>query len=274
MKAGTKAGLIVAGVLAVAGTAVFVTADTIVKKGVEAGSEEALGAPVSVGGVNLGVLGGTFGITSYAVRNPKGFTGDRLFSLDRADLAVGLGTVLKDTVVVERLSLDGIAVDLEMVDGKTNYGAVLDHMKDLRGKGGDTSGKRLIIDDLVIRNVNARAHMKASKLGVDREVTVQIPEIHMRGVGRKDGGVTVSQLVSIVLARVVDTVLREGADIPGQLRAALEGRMQGLLKEHRGLMEGVSVSEGENAVKDAANTAAEKAAEKAKDSIKGLLKGN
>jgi hypothetical protein len=270
MKTQTKVGLVLAGVAVIAAAAVVLTADTLAKGAVETGSERALGVETSVGGIRLGVLGGNFGISSYSAKNPEGFTADALFRLDRADLSVGWKSVLGDTVVVERLSLEGIAVDLEMLDGKSNYGAVLDHMKGLRREEASASGKRLVIDDLVIRNVTAHARFTSEKLGVDHEATVTVPEIHMKGVGRKQGGVTVSELVSLVLARVVNAVLREGGDIPGQLRAALEGRLQGVLQEHRGLMDGVSLSGGEGAVKEAVDDAADKA----KDTIKGLLKGN
>lgn len=270
MRTRTKVGLAFAGVVAVAVAGVVLTADTLAKGAVEKGSERALGVRTSVGGVRLGVLGGDFGISSYAVKNPEGFTADHLFRLDRADLSVGWKSVLGDTVVVEQLSLEGISIDIEMLDGKSNYAVVLDHMKGLRGKESTEPGKRLVIDDLVIRNVTGHARFKAEKLGVDREATVTVPEIHMKGVGRKQGGVTISELSSIVLSRVVSAVLREGADIPGQLRAALEGRLQGVLQDQRGLMDGVSLSGGKDAVKDAVDDAADKA----KDTIKGLLKGN
>jgi hypothetical protein len=99
---------------------------------------------------------------------------------------------------------------------------------------------------------------------------VEVPEIRLQGVGRKQGGVTLAELVSVVLARVMDAVLREGGDIPDQLRAALDGRVKGLLRAHRRLIEGVSLSGGEDAVKEAKD----EAVDKAKDAIQGLLKDN
>jgi hypothetical protein len=278
MKTRTRIVLIVVIALVAAGFGVAFYADTIAKGAVVKGSEQALGVSTSVGGVRLGVLGGDFGISSYEVRSPEGFAGEHLFRLERADLSVGMKTVLRDTVVIERLSLDGIALDLEMVDGKTNYGAVLDHMRGMSrrpgaGPGatpGDKPEKSLVIDEVVIRGITARARMSASKLGVEREVTVEVPEIRLQGVGRKQGGVTLAELVSVVLARVMDAVLREGGDIPDQLRAALDGRVKGLLRAHRRLIEGVSLSGGEDAVKEAKD----EAVDKAKDAIQGLLKDN
>jgi len=262
--------LIVLAVVVVAVAVVAIYADRIAAGGIERGSEYAVGQNTSVGRVNLGVLSGSFGMSSFVIDNPEGFESDHFLAMRSADLSVGLRSVMADTVVIERLALDGIDLNVEMRNRDGNWGPILDHLKQFETKGGGKSkqsdGKRFVIDELVITDVSARVSAKSPELGIDKETSVEVPEIRLSGVGRKTGGVMISELASIVLTRVLDAVARSGGDLPGQLRSAIRKETAILIDQ-----QGPLVADAKQAARQAAEEAGKDLVDEAKKKLDDLL---
>jgi hypothetical protein len=249
--------------------------DVIAKKGIEQGSTYALGVDTSVDKVHLGLVSGNFGLSSFHIRNPEGFESEDFFVLNNARLSVGLRSVMGDTVVVNEILLDGITLNLEQVNRNSNYGVILDHVKQFekgaksRDREGKGSKKRFIIDELTVKNVVARVRLKSPELGINKEMTVEVPEIHLEGIGAKIGGVGLPEITSIVITRVLDAVVRSGNDLPGQLRSAIESELADLVGR-QGPLAGDVKKSGRKAVEEAAG----ELVDDAKDRVKGLLGGS
>lgn len=64
-------------------------------------------------------------------------------------------------------------------------------------EGGGDGGRRVIIDDLYVRN--GRADIRSPLLSVDG-ITVDLPTIHIEDVGRASGGVTPEEAAAIIVA--------------------------------------------------------------------------
>jgi hypothetical protein len=273
MKRGIKLisiGGIMLAAITVAVVAMYI--NVFAKHGIERGSEHALGVDTSVDDVNLGLVSGKFGISDFHVRNPEGFETEDFFVLQNARLSVGMRSVMADTVIMDELSLDGIELNLEFINGNGNYKAILDHLKQFEKKNGTQKSKeptkRFIIDRLTVTNVVARVRVKSPKLGIDKEMTVEVPEIRMEKVGAKKGGVGLPEITSIVVTRMLDAVMREGGDLPSQIRSAINKELGQLVKQQRSLVGDVETS-GRQAVEEAADDAVDEA----KDKLKGLLGG-
>ena len=276
MKRGIKIMLIAVIVLtAVVVGVMALYLDVFAKHGIERGSTYALGVDTSVDKVNLGLTSGNFGISDFHVRNPEGFETEDFFVLRNGQLSVGVRSVLADTVVMDELSLDGIELNLEFIDGKSNYGPILDHLKQFEKSSTKSKEpkkqpkKRFIIDRLTITNVVARVRVKSPQLGIDKEMTVEVPEIRLEKVGAKKGGVGLPEITSIVVTRLLDAVMRSGGDLPTQIRSAINKELGHLVKDQRALVGDVEMS-GRKAVEKAADDAVDEA----KDKLKGFLGGD
>lgn len=61
--------------------AVGMAADSIARRGVEAGATYALGVDTKLAGANVGIMSGSFDMQGLRVANPQGFKSDTFMSL-------------------------------------------------------------------------------------------------------------------------------------------------------------------------------------------------
>jgi len=215
-------------VLAVVG--VFVYINTIAKTAIERGGTYATGVPTTVDAVSIGVFSGEAGINGFNVANPDGYSRPSFFSLGDADVAVNLGSLRSDTIVVPYIRLDEVGMSLlRNDDGKFNYQVILDNLSRLSSSGGDGQAPppdaedqggstRYIVNEITITNVN----VVAEALG--REVDATIPEIKLTDVGSDtENGVLLSQLQGVIIKAIMEAVVKSNIDLPGELKSALQG---------------------------------------------------
>lgn len=288
-------------IVAVVGLMLFI--DSAAKAGIEKGATYAMGVNTTLDSASIGLFSGKFGLSGLNVANPAGYKDAKFLSLGDGKVAVSLGSLTKDTIEVPTFALDTIVVNLEKKEGKANYQVILDNLAKL-SKGGEPSsappeqggGKKLIVNELTIRNVTVKADLLGAPGAVgavvNQPITIPISEIKLTNVGKDTGrgvagsGVTVSQLSSIIVQAVLAAAVENGGnllpgDIAGELKGAL-GNLDGLKDV------GVQVvgKAGEAAqqigkevgkqLEGAANEAQkklEKAGEELGDKLKGIIPG-
>lgn len=258
----------------------FIFIDKIAKEAIERGSQYALGVETSLESVDLGVFSGKFSLSELHARNPEGFSEGDFFALGGGRLSVGVRSLLGDTVRVDELVLAGIDLRLELQNTRSNYGEVLNNLKRFEGEkktGGEEGekeaggNKRLIIRRLLIDDVEAGLKLESPELGIDTESTVRVPTIELTDIGVGQGGVSIAELSSIVMTRIIEAVVRSGGDFPAQLRRAVEGELNRLIAEQGGA---VSVEDLEEKGKEEAEKAVEKAVDDATKKLGDLLGGD
>lgn len=205
--------------------AVFI--DSIARKGVEAGSSYALGVPTTLDKASVGILSGQFSMNGLRVDNPKGYNG-KFMDLGKGAVAVSLGSLASDTVVVPKFELADLRVDLERNSGGSNYDVILGNLKKLdkgeKPKDQSAPQKKFKIGEISITNVNV--HLDLGGPSGLTKVDVPIHEIKLTNVGSDGSGVDIAKLTSIVLEAVLKAAVEKGgalipADISGELRAHL-----------------------------------------------------
>jgi hypothetical protein len=261
------------------------------RRGVEAGGTYALGVNTSLDRLSIGLLSGKLSMGGLRVANPQGFKSDKFMSLGEGDVAVSLASLTKDTIVVPTFALDTIDVNLEKQGGKSNYQVILDNLQKLSaGKPGENKpapkqegpGKKLVINDLTIRNVTIHADLVDAPGAVGKltNVTVPISEIKLTNVGKDTGsgvggsGVTVGQLSSIIVQAVLKAAAEKGGDVLGPIGGELKGAISQLGDLDRvGVQVVGKAGEAAQQVGKAAGDV-EKKVEGTVDKLKGLLPGD
>ncbi len=202
-------------VLAVGVTGTMLYADHIAKDVVESGSSQAFGTPVHVGGVRLDFMDASFNMRGYEVANPGEFRSPHLLSIGNAELAVGYGGLGRDRIEADRLSIDGVTLNLEMGASGTNFGPVLRHLRELSGGAGDdgSAGPRFVIGELELKGIEARLDLPGNKR------TIEVPPVRLENVGGEDG-VWMRELAAIVLGAVLDQAADSGR-LPPELAAVV-----------------------------------------------------
>ncbi len=240
MKPKAKKILIGVAVAAAVGfVAVIIGIDWIARNAIEIGATQALGVDTHLDDADIGLFTGRFGMAGLRVANPPQFDNEHFLKLGKGGVSLSLGSLLKDTVVLQKLELSGIELNLESKDGKGNYNVILDNMGGKNaGDSGDGQsdekdapkdqqpGKKFMIEEVVITDVTV--HATVFTLGKKPVVTtLKIPEVRLDRVGSdSDKGVLMSKLVGILMKAFLEATIKAGADaIPGTI---IKGLGQGL----------------------------------------------
>ncbi|TRZ97073.1 MAG: hypothetical protein D4R84_06020 [Rhodocyclaceae bacterium] len=155
-------------------------------------------ARVSVDEVNIAPSSGRGTINNLVIGNPAGFKSAYAVKADRIDLEVDLASVNQDIVVIRFLVIDGPEVLYQQGDAMTNFDAIQKNIVSYLGGvelGMGAHGKRLIIEELTIYNTRAQA---SAGFMNNRNVSVALPDISLKNIGKTKGGVTPGELVQEV----------------------------------------------------------------------------
>jgi hypothetical protein len=187
--------------------------DSIAKTAIERGGTYALGVPTQVNSVSLGLLRGEITIRGLTVGNPEGFKTPHLIKTGTVELAVRPGSLLSDTIQVNRFEIDGLDLNFEQKLGSSNISVIVGNTKKAGGgKAGEaqpSGGKKVKADRVVVRNVVA--HVQVLPVGGQAStLDVKVPEIVLTDVGSDGaGGATVSELVRKLVPAILVAVVEK-----------------------------------------------------------------
>ena len=188
--------------------------DSLVEAAVEEYGSEITGAKVALAEAEISPTSGEGALRGLTVGNPPGFQTDRAFRLGEIKVAIDIGTLTEDTIVIRELSILAPEITYELGENGSNFDALqrnVDSYMKARGGGGDSGaatrpggdadegGKKLIIERLVVRN--AKARVSAGVLA-GKTMDVDLPTIEMTDVGKDKGGAKPGEVVDMVIAKV------------------------------------------------------------------------
>ena len=175
--------------------------DSVVRRAIVHYGGQMTQASVAVDKVRISGADGAGAIHGLQLGNPRGFTAPYAFKVSEIAVTVDVATLLDDVIVIRRIVIDSPDVIYEQAGNTTNFDALQRNIAQALNGGAPAtapSGKparKLIVDELVIRRANAQA---AAPFLVNQRVNVRLPDIVLKNVGRKEGGVTPARLGQIV----------------------------------------------------------------------------
>ena len=234
-----KRALQVLGVLAVVAALGALLAwnslDLVVRYALERWGPDVTGVKIEVAEVRISPADGTGRIAGIDVGNPPGFAAARAARFGEVRLALEPSTLASDLVHVRELALVGAQVTYERSDRGTNLDAIQRSIESyVKGKeaadGGKPraakSGRRFVIDRLTIRN--ARVLMTNTGLG-GQGLSFDLPDVDLRDVGRREGGLRASQVAQLVTATLQQRIaMRVLTNVEALRRGGLEGALDAL----------------------------------------------
>lgn len=163
-------------------------------------------ASVRVEAVRIAPADGKGTISSLVIGNPAGFKTPHAVKVGRIDVDIDIASVARDVVLIRRIVIDSPDVIYEKGDTMTNFDAIQKNIADYLGPtNSKENGKRLIVEELTIRNPKAQA---SAAFMNGKTVTVPLPDIKLKNLGKAKGGITPGEL---------------GQEIAGALKAKLTG---------------------------------------------------
>lgn len=194
---------------AIIGAAVFWLSgniDGMIKSAIENYGSAMTQAKVSVGAVKIAPADGKGTVSDLAIGNPAGFKTAYALKVARIDIDIDIASVAKDVIVIRQIAVVAPDVIYEKGDAMTNFDAIQKNIATYLGPAtGKKDGKKLIVEQLTIRGAKAEA---SAAFMNGKTVSVPLPDITLKNIGRAKGGITAGEL---------------GQEVAGALKARLTG---------------------------------------------------
>jgi hypothetical protein len=235
MRARTAILLVLAIVLLAVGGGVwwlYTSRDALIKRAIERYGPQVTGVAVKVKEVKLEPLDGRGTISGFELGNPQGFGSPRALTLGQIRLAVDPATLTSDVVHVKEISLEAPSITYERGAQGDNLSAIQKHIQSQlpksRGAGEakkeDAPQRKFIVDHVQVRK---------ARVSYGGAVAVDLPDLHLRDLGKKRGGATAAEIADEVWTEVTRTaVARAPAAIEALRDKAKDAadRVRGLFK--------------------------------------------
>ena len=209
-------------VLAVVGAGVFIALNSgnPVKQAIEEFGPEFLGTDVSVSEVNLALAEGSAQVKGLNIGNPPGFAGGHLMKLDEIKVVLDTQQISDTLVVMKQVRVDGADIAAVAKGTSTNVQKLMDNLNAAAGDGdgapAESSGPEMKFIVERFDFTNANASLSSDILG---DLAMDIPDIHLKDIGRKGDGATAAELAQQILkpiaAAISKAAVSQGLDVEG-----------------------------------------------------------
>ena len=233
MKKFVLRGLVVILTLLVIGVAVlYFTINATIASKIETATTEALGVDTTLGSFRISLFDEQTTISDLVIDNPKGYDG-RFLTLKEGLLGVALGSLFSDRIEIKEFTLKDIDLNLIQRLNGSNLGTIIDQASGSPSEGDassadtdtdtDTDEQKFIIDKILIENVKITFSLEP--VTSERQPTkLTIDQILVRDVGRKENGVPLEQVTTIILHSIMVSAAKAApTEIPSLLLTTMEG---------------------------------------------------
>ncbi|HZZ91977.1 MAG TPA: hypothetical protein VFE23_05400 [Usitatibacter sp.] len=215
--------------------------DVLVVYAFEHYGPEILGVPVKVHGAHISVFDGTGRVDGIDIGNPAGYAARDAATVGEIRIALEPSSLKGSVVHVHELEVTHAAITYERGDGPANLDVIQRNIRayvDAQGggKAGTGSDKasgpkhRYIVDRLAIHDVKVTVTHPALR---GQGITFDLPEVELRDVGAREGGVTGGEVANQVAATLEQKIAQKLLTRMDLLR---QGGVQGAIDALRGLI--------------------------------------
>lgn len=166
--------------------------DNLVQSAIGKYGSAMTGATVQVAGVKIKAADGKGTLKGLQVGNPAGFKTPYAVKADSIELEVEVASLTKDVVLIKRIAVLAPEVIYEKGEAMTNFNAIQKNIAQYLGPSTSSGpGKKLIVQEFTIRGAKAQA---SAAFMDGKTVTVPLPDIQLRDLGKAKGGITPGEL--------------------------------------------------------------------------------
>jgi len=187
-----------------------VTIGPLVKSAAAAGGPKVLGVEVSIGDVRLRPIAGQLLISDLRIGNPPGYSDKQAFAVKTVDIDLRTMTILRgDTIHIEKILIEAPEISFETKDGVSNFDTMLakarvaektEESKETKESADKKPKKKVIIDEFILTGSKVSY---ASSLTFNKPVTVPLPPVTVRNIGKADGGASMIEALNQVIASIL-----------------------------------------------------------------------
>lgn len=229
-------------VIAAAGIWLYSSLDSLVQDAIEAYVPEMTQTRVKVAGVKLSPTEGSGQLTGLFIGNPKGFKTEHALKAASVELGIEPASLAREVVVIRKVAVLAADINYETSDAGSNFDVIQKNVDAYVAKTIGKSapekdkgpGKKLILEVLSIRDAKVSY---APALLQGKSLTLSLPNIELRNLGKAKGGVTAGELASEITAalksqvtRAVTQSVKGAAEAVGNAAKGVGDKVKGLFK--------------------------------------------
>jgi hypothetical protein len=189
--------------------------DVIVKLALEYYGPQVTGVTVKVDDVKLSPSDGRGSLKGVEIGNPQGFSAARAARLGEISVSVDPATIRAPVVLIHEIIIEAPLITYERSGKSTNLDTIAKNIEgyvkasESSPDGKQASGKsvrhKFIIERLAIRGAKVTMTNPALR---GQGVTFDLPDIELRDVGKREGGVTASEAARLVTNALIAGIAR------------------------------------------------------------------
>jgi len=198
------------GLLSIVGLSLWLGA--LIKAGVERLGPHVTKTTISLEAVDVSLLSGCATVKGLVIGNPSGYRAPHAMRVGRAQICVDRASVFTTPLIVTTISLERPEITFEGMVGNSNIGTLRENIKRFTASGkpeaapsGSGAGKKMLIQDLRVTNGQVALFLKTGLLG-DRNLTMGLPDVHLRDIGKETGGATPEELAAAILTALLNAI--------------------------------------------------------------------
>lgn len=173
--------------------------DEVVRASIEEAGRRIAQVSVKLDKVQLSLLTGEGQFRQLQIGNPTGFHGSTAIQVREVSIELHPSSILSKKWVFPRVRIVDPRLTLEGSLGSNNLTRILHNVETNLA-----SGLRIQVNDLIITGTSVTVTNDASG---NRPVTLRIPDIQLRGLGKGPNGITTAEASQRIMSRILSEVL-------------------------------------------------------------------
>ena len=168
---------------------------------------------VRLGDVGISLISAEVKLKDFYLGNPKGFTSPYALQVESIYLDVLESSLTGQTIIIDKIELVRPDIVYEKGRGRDNFQTILNNMKAGEGStpssgkqsGEEGEGRKILINEFIVSDgeVSLALSMTGNK---DIKAKVTVPNIHLRDIGKEEGGLTPTAAFQQVLTALYGTI--------------------------------------------------------------------
>ena len=203
-----------------------VTLHSTIKVGVESLGPTITGTEVRLDDVDLSLLTGEGQLEKLVIGNPPGFQSNHAFYLEMVHVKADLKSIWSDTILIQEIFIDSPEISFESTPEGNNISIIHENIGSFArsgnepgsesgsGKPGQKKGsqgepsqeQKIRIDHFMVKNGRVTVSTPLLK---DQMITIGLPVVHIRDIGKESGGVTLKEISSLIISETQKTIEQE-----------------------------------------------------------------
>lgn len=194
--------------------------ESIVKNIVHKYGSELTGTNVNLKGFDVKLSTGEGRVNGITVANPKGYKSKNLFSLNEISVKLNIGSITKDTIIIENIMIDNPVITYEMLSlTQNNISDILENIrqntqkteqdekqKTAKSDKQSQESKNIVVKKLTLQN--GQIEVMAGMGDLKKSIMVPLPTIELKDIGQNKKGASITETLSTILQKVLNTVLQ------------------------------------------------------------------